>query len=160
MNRMFYRKLSPDIPATLGNMARVKFVTLDNLVGYFSTDNQYIQEQFALMQRENRGGIFTIDSGEYDRDYTQKKMLNPNPPGPLMREELGRGLRLTPSPLDVLGAARVQEVVGGAGVVVSPPATINDPPKGAAAAKLPDMPTVKQEFKPPTGKRVPKKGKE
>lgn len=85
----YFRKFNPKTVIYLNNGSHVQFDTLDNLMGYYATQNEYIQQQFDECVRGQRGGIIEITAEEFERDYAQKKRNSPDfRPPPLKREEL------------------------------------------------------------------------
>ena len=155
MAAKFYRKLSPESLPILGNGASVKFSTLDQVVGYYSTDNDYIQSEFARFANEQRYGITEIPFEEFNADYLQKKNSSPDlaPLRRPWREEMGSGV----SALNQISQTREN---ANAAVAVknsdipqkTVPIAVATPTKDLVAAQ-----PVAQEFKPKTQKRGAKK---
>lgn len=85
----YFRKFHPKTVIYLDNGSHVQFDTLDNLMGYYATQNEYIQKQFDECIRGQRGGIIEITAEEFESEYAQKKRNSPDfRPPPLKREEL------------------------------------------------------------------------
>lgn len=147
----FFKKLSPETVVVFANGTSAKFTTLDQLEGFFATDNEYIHGEFERLMKENRYGITEIPAEEFHRDYVQKKNL-PQPSRPVSREQLGSGLRREGHSLvESLGADRVAAVVGvnrdeRAGGTSMAPAPVTMAPGPAASSKP-------AEFTPPLGTR-------
>lgn len=145
----FFKKHEPTNSPVLSNGAKVQFTSLDTIVGYFGTDNAYIQSEFDRMTAERRGGLTEISQDEFHRDYVQKKSSSKvvQPP---WREELGKS-QVNRSLLHQLGPDRVAAAadVNEAKVsVAQPSATVALP-----VSEKPDG------YVPSVGKRLPRKSK-
>jgi hypothetical protein len=157
MSVRFFKKLSPTTKVMLDNGSSVTFSTVDNLLGYFATDQEYPQQQFEKFMREQRYCISEISQEEFTRDYVEKKTPS-GTTSPRWREEmLGSSLlpRIAGEPVALLGGERVQIAVGVKGTDVPRPRPIGtqlaEPAPGNAE------PSKKIDFKPTTGTRKPKK---
>lgn len=156
--RKFYKKIAPNTKPVLSNGATVEFRTLNNLVGYFSTENDFIQAEFAQFMGSARYGITEISAQEYETDYRSKKNNLPQSLNlkPDWREEVGPGAlglsqirQASPSPSEV------------AAVAVSGTDIKRNPVTAAVPTRetLPPQPKTAEEFKPRTGKRKAKTDK-
>jgi hypothetical protein len=152
----YYKKLSPSNHPVLSSGVRVEFTTLDLITGYFATDSEVVQAEFARFNREQRYGIVEISAEEFASDYLEKKNHSPAS-RQLWREEIGKnGLNRT-SQLPATG--RNVAVEGG---VTDIPAHLRQTATPSVAT-LPDTATPGKtteppsEFKPTQGKRPPRK---
>lgn len=157
--KKYFKKHFPQNDVILSNNSRVKFSTKDGLVGYFETDNQFIQEEFVKCMAEQRYGISEITNAEYTSEYLEKKTPVATPSGS-WREEWGQGRNLaSPStPVSRLGADAVAAAVAVADGVTDVPKSrggaVMEDPKTAPAVDQPASATASREnFRPPTGKR-------
>lgn len=143
----FYRKLSPSTKVVLSNNSVVEFKTLDNVVGFFSTEDSFIQGEFVRFEQEQRYGIDEINYSDFHAQYLVKK--NRSQPGQrYWREEINPGLSGLQQvrqlqDLDPVVVAREKSDIAGAGVIA---ADHSDVPKTA--------PSTPQEFNPPVGRRL------
>jgi hypothetical protein len=158
VNARFFKKFSPSTDVLLSNGVSIKFVSLDTLVGYFSTNDSYVQS-------EQRYGMEEIGWDEFNRDYIQKKSNSPTLSSPVWREELSHKGLQSQTPLDKLRA------LGGVAVAANKtdikpsfkePVTVAECPKNAAEAKAcgismtpatPAPAKPAEPFAPPVGKR-------
>lgn len=151
MAAKFYRKLSPDTKPVLSNGSTVTFKSLDLVVGYFSTDNDYIQSEFARFAVEQKYGITEIPFEEFNNDYLLKKN-NPGfqPLKRLSREEMGSGKSALNQISQFKEAQSAAVAVKGTDVPQAKAV-----PVVAATPVASDLPPQKQaeEFKPQTVKR-------
>jgi hypothetical protein len=159
----YFKKLSPSTAVvidTLGNPIRIEFSTLDQLAGFYATDQDQISQCFEKFMREQRYGITEISADEFHRDYVQKKTPQ-NQPSPKWREEMsGSSVRPTGyDPVTKMGSVRVAAVVGvnGTDIKRNQPVTIAEPAKVVEEEKIeraPDGELVeKKKFEPNLGKR-------
>lgn len=151
----FFKKLSPGTRVAISQGPQIEFKTLDGIVGYFSTDSDYVASEFEKAMRENRYGITEITWAEYESNYLVKKNSGAAS-RPVWREEITRG-RVMPSVSDL--TQRLNEAQAVVGVVnppprpsmtISAPAAINQPIINTEIAKA--LPTV-EDYKPEVGKR-------
>lgn len=141
----YYKRITQNSPnVTLGNRSVVGFTSLNGVVGYFATDNEYIHQQFEEMTRDKRGGITEIGAEEFVRDYVEKKTPeNSNHSSKPWREEIANG-QIRNSVMSRIGQEDVQNAVA-LGRQPVPDATIADAPPGT--------PAPKKDFTPPVGRR-------
>lgn len=149
MAAKFYRKLSPDTKPVLGNGATVRFSTNDGVIGFFSTDNEYIQAEFARFASEQRYGITEVDRATYEAEYVQKK-TDFLPSSLHLREEIGAGM----SGLRQISEIKRQNavaavVVEGSDIKRRAPVVAQQATPEIVAGAQPKV----QEFKPKVGKR-------
>lgn len=147
----YFKKHIPENPITLSNGSRVKFTSSDGLLGYYSTDQQFLQDEFSRFIREQKFGIIEIDAKTFKSDFLEKKNPAINS-SPVWRDEMGRGAihgrSLIPESLDVA------LVVG-----VSDPKRPELAISGAAEAASIPKPAVRnlaeqvKDFQPPVGPR-------
>lgn len=148
MAMKFYRKLSPSTKVVLGNGAVAEFKTLDNVVGFFATDDVFIHGEFLRFHQEQRYGIDEITYSEFHAEYLVKKN-NFQPGQRNWREEIKSGLsglqqlRQLQNLEPAVVARETSDIKTGNQVVAAEP---TDVPKAAPAAP--------QEFNPPVGKRL------
>ena len=149
MAAKYYRKLSPDTKPILGNGASVQFKTTDSVVGYFATDNEYIQGEFLRFASLQQYGITEITVEEFQSDYLAKKNYSGQLNQP-WREEMGSGqsaLRQISQFKEKLSAA---VAVSGSDVPKQPvPIVAATPTK----EQIQTAPVKIEEFKPVTQKR-------
>lgn len=140
----YYKKLTPETKPVLSNNTRLDFTTLDGLVGYFATDQQYVQAEIERFMAEGRYAISEIEPAEFARDYIeQKKNPNLKPLKPVWREEIGAGSKAeNRTLLHQVGAEKVAAVVG----LVAKPSEEKTIP-------TPKVETPKEDFKPSVGQR-------
>jgi hypothetical protein len=164
----FYSKLTPKTALYVfdGRMS-VKFDTIDGLIGFFATDDEKLQAEFALAMRQNRGGVSEIDEATFHAQFVEPKKNGLTAVEP-WREELSKssatGAR---DPLSVFKSSYAQAVVGVKSAKETPLRPIG-PPKPVAvvvaepeSGKLPKtVPQDKVEFNPRLGKRVRPPNKE
>src|ERR1035441_9571126 len=100
----YFRKLVPQTKVVLGNGSLVDFTTNDGLVGYFSTDNTYLQDEFCRFMREQRYGISEIPEAEFHVEYTQKKTQLTISAKPWRDEMVGTSSRSGYNPVAALGS--------------------------------------------------------
>jgi hypothetical protein len=144
----YYKKLVPRTQPRLSNGAVLNFKTLDGLVGYFASDNEYVHTELEKCMTEGRYEISEISADEFKAQYLEKKS-NSTPLKEPWREEIGAGSVLRSTGLvQQLGAERVSAVVG-----------VSSEPKQRELTTLehvpPPPPTKTEEFKPAIGKRGP-----
>ena len=73
MGIRFYKKRSPGTKVALSNGEGIPFTTLDNVIGYFATTAETVQQEFERFMVEGRYDITEIDPAEFTRDYVEKK---------------------------------------------------------------------------------------
>lgn len=156
----FYKKLRPENPVPLANGMRISFTTLDHLTGYFATDSEYVQSEFARHMNQKTSGITEIAWNEFESEYVEKKKRSPALK-PLSREEAGAGaFRGGINPIEVLGSSAVRAAVAVKGDGVKPtalPVTMAEAPAETSRTGKLSAPTPAETFKPPMGKRFQKK---
>jgi hypothetical protein len=159
--KKYFKKHFPQNDVILSNGARVKFSTNNGLVGYFATDNAFLQEEFVKCMAEQRYGISEIEEKEYKAEYLEKKTPPAEAQGGSWREEWGKGRNLASrsTPVSRLGAEAVAAAVAVADGVTDVPKSrggaVMEDPKIAPAVpfKTGAATTSRESFKPPTGKR-------
>lgn len=128
----------------LDNGTQLDFKSVDGVNGWFATDAEEIQAEFARWAREKRGGVVEVSAEEFSVEYVQKKTQGvvalPKP----WREQIGSGLRIEGHRL----APAVQPDASVAAAAESP----------ATVIPIPTVPGVtiegaKAQFNPPVGKR-------
>jgi len=152
MAMRYFKKLGPSNDVLCPTVGRIKFPTLDNLVGWFAHDNPQVQAELEACIREGRSGVTEVSAEEFKTEWIDKKKENPSGASkPLWREEMGKGALKSLSPVQALGSERVAAVVGVSGpdtpAPVSQQVRVNDPPPATGE---------KAEFKPTVGKRKSK----
>lgn len=139
----FFKKGEPSNIPILGNGARVIFATLDTIVGYYATDNPYVQSEFDRMAAERRGGITEITEAEFHTNYVQKKTTAKTVQPP-WREELSKS-QVNRSLLHQLGPEHVAAAVA-----------VNEE-KLPAMVAIPTPEAKGENYKPTVGRRPPKR---
>jgi hypothetical protein len=165
MATKFYKKFEPNLGVSVNGTSVIKFITLDGIIGYFSTNDENLQNIFRQHIEGNRFGLSEISWTDFDGEYLKKKATAPPLKKP-WREELsnqGQKLASTTSPTgDVASVAVVseppkpvqQQICGqmmapeGDGSGVPSPEAVKAVADVAAALNVP--------FNPPVGKRTPK----
>lgn len=137
----WYKKFNPSVMVHLSNGRGIKFDTLDNILGFYATDNPGIISEFETCMREQRGGVMEISQEDFDEQYGSKKKLSPNfRPKPLNREEIAASMpldtQLAPTPQRQAGAARVDVAVSGSDIKRVPE------PEAPAAAPATEQPAA------------------
>lgn len=135
----FYKKEAPANKPILTNGIGVQFTTLDNVIGYFATDNAYTQQEFERFMRHQEYGITEITADEFTRDYVEKKNLPRNSGKPWREEITASGLQNNPSPV----VPTTQPV----NAVAAESPVISEPVKPAVTA------STNVNFNPPKGTR-------
>ena len=147
----YFKKLEPNTKVILANNVSIQFSTIDGLTGYFATQEEYVQTEFARFIREGRYGIVEISEKAHIEEYPKKKVTAP-PLKPAYREEIGSGLRVIGS--DILNRP------GAAAAAVAVETQPKTPPlQGGAALAIPIGTEKPAEFKPTVGRRIQKKSK-
>lgn len=156
----FFKKLQPQTNVVLGNGSTVKFTTLDHLLGWFATDNEYVQNELIRLMGENRYAISEVSQEEFDREYVQKKTTS-GPLEPLSREELSGSRRQVSNPVETLGTQAVRNAVAvnTEKPKVTVPITMVDASEATKATTPISTPTPANAFQPPTGKRIRRSAK-
>lgn len=135
----YFKKPTNAPNPSLGNGSSTTFNTLDNLVSYFATDNEYVQQSLLGMMSSGSGGVTEISAEEFVRDYLEPKK-NGVQAKPLWREEVGKGVGRGIPVMQQLGAERVQAI---AGVAAGKPGAVGAPvvaePTAPAAAPTPEL---------------------
>lgn len=152
----YFKKLTPSNDVILPGNIRIKFTTLDGLVGWLAHDNESVQQGLEQCIREQRYGLTEVSAQEYVAGYLEKK----NQPseivsGKLWREEFGKGASSSRSPITQLGSQHVAAAVG----LNSPDVGVKTAPVGESVPVTEPEPSKekkKEPFNPPIGKR-PKK---
>lgn len=165
MGISFFKKFTPETDVIIPGKARVKFETLDGILGYHETDNDDIANSLRQFIQEQRYGLSQISEEEFHKDYVEPKKKGKRriaPQAHWTREALGgSGYESGTHPVAVLSP---EEVAKKAAVVSRAPdcgTTMEDaPPEGVgespSPAKTPPAPapTVGQRKKP-TGAKLP-----
>ena len=146
----YYRKLSPDTKPVLSNGASVKFTTLDNVVGYFATDNEYLHSEFERFNQEQKYGVVEIPQAEYEADYVQKKSGS-EPLRKPWREEIGPGASALQQVSQIKQSVSAAVAVSGTDVPQKRAPVVASTLTKDQAAALPGQ--APAEFKPKTVKR-------
>lgn len=145
----FYKMLSPQTLVVLGNNSSIQFTTLDHLVGWFSTENGYIQEEFERFKKENKYSITEVKWPEFEEDYVKKKssarLSQPS------REQLSGVRREGTNLVETLGEQAVAKAVGVNREI--PGAVMADDMAPGSMTKPMSMATPENGFRPPTGPR-------
>ncbi len=161
MGIRYYKKLTPATAVVLANGTRCKFDTFDHVWGYFATDKDYAQSEFARLMEEQRFAISEISAEEFTTEYIVKKKAGMQPPK-LSREEFGSGtVRQAVKGFDNGAAASLASAAAGVDKPDLGPrpmpaaATMVEPAAQAEILKnlTPAAKPVVTEFKPVTGKR-------
>lgn len=160
MAQRFYKKHVPANAVILSNGIAVKFSTNDNLLGYFATDNEGVQAEFAAFQQQQRYGIIEITEEEYRAEYVEKKNLS-TASAPVWREEWGRGASRSARQATSIPESDLDRAVAVRGLN---DANINRGDRNNGGASGPTIPNArdtaakqqKEEFKPATGRRRPR----
>lgn len=107
----FFRKLNPRNSVVLADKkTKITFDTIDDLTGYFKTDNEGLISFFKQCVKENRYGLCEISEEEYERDFAEKKRNGIDLRPTWERESIGGRSKKT-NPLRVLGARAVVAAV-------------------------------------------------
>lgn len=150
MAMKFYKKMQPTTDVVLANNTGVKFTTLDHLLGWFATDSEYVQNEFARLMAENRYGMSEVTWEEFEREYVKKKKSGTlRPPS---REEFSGMRRQGSNLVETLGVAAVERAVA-VNTTKEAPVTMADasPPTGPLQPL--SAATPEGAFKPPVGRR-------
>ncbi|HEU4343689.1 MAG TPA: hypothetical protein VFU31_19235 [Candidatus Binatia bacterium] len=150
MATKYYRKLSPDTKPVLANGATVTFKTVDSVVGYFATDNEYVQAEFVRFAGLQRYGISEITAEEFKNDFLAKKnsLVPSRQP---WREEIGPGASALQQISEIKGSlASAAVAVSGTDVPRREVPIVAATP---TREQVQSAPGVVQEFKPVTKKR-------
>ena len=164
----FYKKFYPAVKIRLGNNVSVQF-SESGVLGYFSTDDDYMQSEFSRLMREQRGGISEISQEEFQAEYVEKKTQSMTS-APNWREELSKstpGMR-TRDPVERLGGEYVQRAVAVSSTSdirrnnaakLAPITTVMATPLNGTTMATPEdaPPESKKTFTPTVGRRTPKK---
>jgi len=147
----YFKKFSPENNPVLANGSKVLFTSLDHLIGWLATDNEYVQGELERFMREQRYGLTEVSAQEFKDEYLEKKNQTPTNSRGNWREEWGKTASAL-TPIQRLGVEKVAAVVGvenpaEAKPVQPQPVTASEPATG-------DKP--KEEFKPTVGKRIKK----
>lgn len=137
-----FKKLSPTNSPVLANGSTVKFDTLDHVIGYFATENPYVQGELTRLIGEGRYGMTEIPESEFHSEYVDKKKAGQQPSRPPWREEIGKAITGN-SPLLSPDAAKIAAAVA---IDESKP----------VATTTPATPPKTEGFTPRTGRRVPR----
>ena len=140
----FFKKFSPSTPVVLAGGQRLSFNTLDNVVGYFSTNDEGVAAQFEGFMRAQRYGLSEITYDEFNTDYLVKKnsgMVRPRQ----FREELSQHT--------FAEAARQGAASSAAAGVAVEPAKPGSAAVVADPVTAPVIAPTNPDFKPPTGQR-------
>ncbi len=157
----FFKKFSPGNPVIINEGKHaVEFDSHDGVLGYFSTDDEGVQNQFLQFMREQRYGMSEISVEEYNRDYYEKKTQSTNSQQK-WREEISGSFRLnrTNDANERLGSERAQAVLGVNGNSdvrrPGPPIRLENPSSAPSQAAPQEVGAgqKKQEFIPTLGKR-------
>lgn len=115
MSFYFFKKFSPENDVVMADQrTKIKFTTLDGLIGYFATDNEDVGAYLKRMITENRYGISEISEEEFHRDYVEIKKKGVVVPSKHLwqREALGSGgYERGINPAAILGGSVVQAKV-------------------------------------------------
>jgi len=84
----YYRKSVPATPVYIGGM-KIKFDTNDRETGFFATDNEWLQNQFAARIAAGQAGLVEIDATEFDSEFVKKKGLVRPKPSPVLELRAG-----------------------------------------------------------------------
>jgi hypothetical protein len=102
----FFKKATPAAPIILTSGQSIYFERINSMTGVYRTDNEDIVNQFSAMQRQARGGIFTITEEEYNG--LLKKKLTPSQQN--WRDTFGKGnLPMTQRPENDLVSRAAEE---------------------------------------------------
>jgi hypothetical protein len=100
----YYSKMSPRQKLVLSNGSLAEFDIVDQSIGILKTDDQWLQNEFAILTREARGGIDEIGQAEYDK-LVEKKKQGAGLPNPWRVELTKDNLFGVPIPMEVAAAA-------------------------------------------------------
>jgi len=148
----FYKKLSPETEVVVLGKFKLKFDTLDHVVGYYATDKPEVWAEFEKFMREQRYCISEISESEFHENFVKKKATS-SPLRPDWREEISKGTRSGEEPMERIKGplANAVRVEGCDGHKAPPCASAMGDARVVAAAEVPPTP---KEFKPPVGRRT------
>lgn len=150
MGIKFYKKRSPGTKVALSNGEGIAFTTLDNVIGYFATTAEPVQQEFERFMVEGRYDITEIDAAEFTRDYVEKKKAGQISRAP-WRDELTRS-QVMPSVSTL--KERLDEAQNVVAVAEPKPQPITVVEGKDIAGKLsPTMKTPKAQFRPNVSRR-------
>ena len=155
MGIKFYKKRSPGTKVALSNGEGIAFTTLDNVIGYFATTAETVQQEFERFMVEGRYDITEIDAAEFTRDYVEKKKAGQTSRAP-WRDELTRS-QVMPSVSTL--KERLDEAQSVVAVVEEKPPVAHSVPitavegKDMAGKLSPTMKTPKSQFRPNVSRR-------
>jgi hypothetical protein len=150
----FFKKFQPETAVVLTNGTSIKFTTLDDLIGWFATDSEYVQNEFELCMRQNRYAITEVAWPEFEEEYVKKKGSMTSKPW--SREELSGTRRQVSNPVETLGGERVASVVG-VKTAKEVPVTMADESTTPARTSPISTPSKPSDFAPSVGKRAKRK---
>ncbi len=130
----YFRKEFPKTKIFLPNGSMIQFEPRDANVGYYQTDKPIEIAALEKLEREHRGGVFSIPEGEHQE---AKKKAGLSQSKPAWREEIGQGVAQ-----DTMLKRHVPPAEPGAAAaaaVVKPPVP-TAPTTAAAASKPPVKP--------------------
>jgi len=159
MATKFFKKFEPGLGVNVGGTAVVKFKTLDDLIGYYATDNE--GQQIVLRQHIEAGryGLSEITWDEFDREYVKKKTTTPRLNKP-WREEISnqtlrsnrRGQEPPAAVADVSDPRPVKPAPACARMTIADA----EPSEQAVAAVAAVAEALNVPFQPTVGKREPR----
>ena len=90
----YYRKTVPQTPVNLPRKRAIKFESFDGIHGYYKTDDDGLQSEFANLMKIGACGLTELSETAFEAEFGKKKAnstpLNSDlPPGVLPREEIG-----------------------------------------------------------------------
>lgn len=157
----FFKKSVPDTPIRLASGRSVKFSTLDNVTGYFATENEQVQNELVGFITQMRYGLSEIGYEEYQQQFVE---LKKNSPAGILRKPWREEVAPNRIVMDTSSSNRtpakpspsVNVAVGGEPSDIRRNGANVSELSAEAAAKLP---TAKKEeapspFEPPVGKRA------
>jgi hypothetical protein len=85
----FWKKEVPKTPIYLPDGSHIQFEPRDGRIGFYQTENQAEIDALTKLEKEHRGGVFSVTETEYQGD---KKKLMSMPSNPGWRQEIGGGI--------------------------------------------------------------------
>jgi hypothetical protein len=139
----FYKKFSPGTAVVIAGGFRIIFQSFNGVIGYHSTAEEHIQNEFLRLMRAEKFGISEIAYDEFDSEYVKKKASG-------MQRNQHQREELSPSTMASFLRPKSDTAVAGVAVGVerkSEVASIESPANTTPSAPL------QADFQPKTGKR-------
>lgn len=146
MSVRYYKKLTPANRVQLTNGQWLQFDSLDTLTGYFATDSEYVQQQFAAFMQQQRYAISEIPFAEFEAEFIIKKKNGSSRPLVPERESIGGSMAHRQPLIAQIHPAAVENAVGVKEGITDIRPTLQSAPPPVAPAR--------EEFKPTVGKRI------